>query len=115
MRKLICNVELAIGEALTELQIQRLMDKGFDRAIAGMIEDLDLSIDSDMIYLVDPNDPDCPFTSEPVKPNNFYIVYKPDCTENYTRTATSEGEVLDEIMLSKDGDLANYEIFEQII
>lgn len=53
--------------------------------------------------------------ADPSEKSNYYIVYKPDRSENYTRTATSESEVLDEIMLSEDGDLANYEIFEQII
>jgi len=54
-KKIICHVELKIGEKATEQQIQRLMEKGFDHCIYLMIqnegEPLDLEIDSDYCML----------------------------------------------------------------
>lgn len=47
VKKMICHVEFLIGDNLSEEELQRLIEKGFDHAIFGMIQGLDISIDSD--------------------------------------------------------------------
>ena len=51
IRKLICHAEFIIGENLTQRELDRLMDKEFDRALFFMTDGLDLEIESDMIYV----------------------------------------------------------------
>lgn len=52
-KKLICHVELNIGDNLEEKDLRYIMDKGFDHAISNMINDsgLKLEIDSDYCSL----------------------------------------------------------------
>lgn len=45
----------------------------------------------------------------------YYVVYKKDSSKNFFVIAISEGDMLDHVMEKEDGDLANYEIYLQII
>ncbi len=56
MRKLICHAEFIVGEKLTTKEGERLLDKGFDHALAYMVDGLDLQLDSDMIYFTEEQD-----------------------------------------------------------
>tara|TARA_R110000787_G_C13340870_1_gene438159 strand:- start:206 stop:352 length:147 start_codon:yes stop_codon:yes gene_type:complete len=46
---------------------------------------------------------------------NYYIVYKKDNNKNFTKEFKNQEIMLDYIFSLKDGDLANYEVFEQLI
>ena len=48
-------------------------------------------------------------------PLKFYVVYKLDDTINYYILEYSEAKMLDQVMCLPDGDLANYEIYLQIM